>query len=495
MISYIVIGIVAVLSPVIGYFMGAVRMITCFAGIIVAAITAPMISPLLKDLLPKIKITSPFWQDFFGPGIAFLLVLLVFFGISFAVHYLPENYFRTRHDEVTRLKWSRLIQRSGVFVGLLTGFAFLIATGFLVNSFGYSTDLFSGASKPKGFEELSSTRDGFEKLGLREISGTFDSTRDEFYDLVETIATIYNSPSPDVRYRLTAYPPFLSKIPNDSFYRSITSDDALKGLFDKQGNFNEIYGNKNVQDALKNMPIYEELKEIDLADLKQFVKTGKSEKYSENKVVGRWKLDAGQSSRTMLREMNEISRAILPVVRKAFVDVQIQLIATLDGNFTTELSIPSEKIQQYLAEQAQGNRRDRRTIELPVNPGNNSQSNSFNPGPGQNNPQYSQDFQNTYGTSGQGFNNQSESALRNQQEQMLALQRRQRESKSSAADPEAEIKKILGEFSKSTQGKWEKVNYKYKFSFGGGKTLEVLVLDGDLKVIDADKQFVFYPDI
>lgn len=498
MISYIIVGLVTVLSPVIGFFMGAVRMVTCLVGVLVAALAAPMVAPMLEGLLPKIKITKPFWQDFFGPGIAFLLILLVFFGVSFAVHMIPSNWYRNRRDEVSRLKWVRLMQRSGVLVGVVTGFAFLLATGHLVNVFGYPTQLFSG-SKGKGIQELNDTREGFETLGLRELSGNFDGTKDEFYQLVETVATIYSNPSPEVRYRLTAYPPFIGKLDSDSFYKSIASDSTLKGLFDNKGDFTEIYANQNVQEALENMPISDELKEIDLEDLQKFLVTGVSEKYSSNKVVGRWQLDAGQTSRSMLNEMNDISRSILPVVRKAFVDVQIQFVATLDGRFKSQITIPSAKIAKYLEEQAQGSSRDRKRISLPSGALNNNSDSSFQ----DNSQQFNQQFRDQYGggpgAQGFGGNNQgfgnSEAFEQNQRQQQMILAQRARANKTAGPNPEEEIKKLVDQFAANSSGTWEKAGYKYILKFNNGKTLEAVYTDGDLQVVDGQKRFVFYPDL
>lgn len=491
MISYIIVGVIAVLSPVIGYFMGAVRMITCLVGVIVAGFTAPMLAPSLQGLLPKLKITNPFWQDFFGPGIAFLIILLVFFGISFAVHMIPSNFYRNRRDEVSRLRWVRLMQRSGVLFGLMTGFAVLIATGHLVNVYGYPAELFTGSTAPKGFEELTSTRQGFEKMGVREMAGNFNGTEDEFYDLLETIATIYNNPSKDVRYRLTAYPPLIGKIDRDSFYKSIATDSELEKLFSEKGDFTKIYANQNVQKALEQMPIADELKEIDLDDLKLFLEKGVSEKYSENKVVGRWKLDAGQTSRSMLRDMNSISRAILPVVRKAFVDVQVELVATLDGRFKAELSIPSGKIKQYLEEQAKGSSRDRIRISAPAQTNQNDSGFSSQP----DNSQYQRQMNDAYGTSGQGFPDTSESFERSQREQAMIRAQRARANKETGPDPEEEIIKLMGEFTGNISGTWEKVGYRYRMTFDSGTTLDAVYTSGDLQVLDKEKRYIFYPDL
>ena len=510
MLAYVIVGVIAILAPVIGYFLGAVRMFTCFIGVFVGVFTAPMISASIKGLLPKIKITDPFWQDFFGPGISFLIIMLIFLGISFAVHMIPSNFYRMRRDEVTRLKWNKVMQKSGVVMGLFTGLAVLIATSYLVSSFGYPAKLFPGSSQPKGFSELTETQDGFDKVGLGQISGGLNKTPDEFYELVETVATIYNNPSPAIKKRLTAYPPFLNKLKDDSFYKSIASDSSLKDVFSKKGDFTKIYSNENVQNALKEMPIYQELEEIDLSDMKEFLKSGKSKKYGKNKVVGRWKLDSGQTTRECLSEMDTVSKSILPVVRKAFNDVNIVMTATLDGKFTSSIIIPEAQIARYLSEQA-SQQRDRQKINassLRILQGANSNGDSFGGG-GQDfgdsyntPPRMSQDMRDSYGLSGgaggPGGNSasNSEAFQNNQAAQQRILSQRMKNNKSSAkVDPAAEIRRILAELGRNTSGTWKKEGYKYILKFGNGRSLEGLVVGDELKIVDNMKKYVFYPDI
>lgn len=511
MIAYVIVGVIAVLAPVIGYFLGAVRMFTCFVGVFVGVFTAPMISAQIKGLLPKIKITDPFWQDFFGPGISFFIVLLVFFGISFAVHMVPSNYYRMRRDEVTRLKWNKVMQKAGVVMGLVTGLAVLIATSHLVSTFGYPAKLFPGSSQPKGFSSLTETQDGFDKVGLSQISGGLNKTPDEFYDLVETVATIYNNPSPAIKKRLTAYPPFLNKLKDDSFYKSIASDSSLKDVFSKKGDFTKIYSNQNVQNALKDMPIYQELEEIDLNDMKEFLKTGKSKKYSKNKVVGRWKLDSGQTTRECLSEMGTVSKSILPVVRKAFKDVDIVMTATLDGKFTSSITIPQTQIARYLSEQAsqQRDRVKRNASDVRIIQRGNPDGDSFGGGGGQDfgdsynpPPRMSQDMIDDYGLSGGaggrggGAASNSEAFQSNQAAQQELMRQRMRNNKSSdKVDPAGEIQRILAELGRNTSGTWEKQGYKYVLKFGNGRSLDGLVVDDELKIVDNMKKYVFYPDI
>lgn len=497
MLAYVIVGVIAILSPVIGYFLGAVRTFTCFVGAIVGIFTAPMLSAQIKGLLPKIKITDPFWQDFFGPGIAYLIILLVFFGIGFAVHMVPANYYRTRKDEVTRLKWLKVMQKSGAVVGVVTGLVVLVATSHLVSAFAYPATLLSSSSLPKGVDKLADTYDGFQKVGLTKISAGFDGKSDDYYKLLDAIATIYHNSGNDVLHRLSAYPPFLTKLKQDPNYSAIASDSKIKEIFSKQGSFLELYANENVQAAIADFPIEEELKEIDLDDLVAFLKTGVSKKYNTNKVVGRWQLDAGQTSREMVPEMNQISRSILPVVRKAFPDVKVNFTATLDGDFSAAISIPEGKIKQYLAEQAQGNKREIRKLNRPViqtRPADDS-GDSYNPEPN------NRDFQNAYGTNapgggggGGGTANQEE-FQRNMDAQNRLIAQRNRQKSSNAIDPSIEIRKLMSAFARNTSGTWTKDGYKYILKFNSGQTLEALVVDNDLKIIDGSKKYIFYPNL
>lgn len=500
MYAYIIIGVIALLSPVIGYFLGAVRTFTCLVGAIVGVFTAPMLAEQLQSLLPKLKINDPFWQDFFGPGIAYLIILLVFFGIGFAVHIVPSNYYRMRRDEITRLRWIKVMQKSGIVVGLVTGLTVLISTSHLVSAFGYPATLFPGSS-PKGFKELTETREGFEKVGLSEISGGFDSTPDQFYELLEAVSLVYNNSDPSIRYRLSAYPPFINKLNNDSFYKSIANDSGLKTIFDKKGSFTDLYANKNVQEALQNMPIYEELKNIDLEDMKKFIESGVSEKYKRERIVGRWQLDQGQTTREVLTDISKVSDSIRAVVRKAIKDVEVSFVATLDGKFTSKINIPEGKIQFYLAQQAAGNQGgvNRVRVRIPnQDNGNNDFNDSYN---SQMSDAYGQGFQGG-GGGGRGGNGRgnanvqnSESFNANQQAQLQAMAARMNQNKGSGPNPSTEIRKIMTALSSNTSGTWTKTTRGFSLKFKNGARLEAVVLDGDLKVLAGNKTYIFYPDL
>ena len=98
--------------------------------------------------------------------------------------------------------------------------------------------------------------------------------------------------------------------------------------------FLDLLNHPKTQDIIKNAEIAEALKQIDLKDLMRYLQTGKSPRYDDEKILGRWALDP---QATLIRERKrrpDMSAAEMNLLRK---------IITITGPSTTFVATPEDQ--------------------------------------------------------------------------------------------------------------------------------------------------------
>ena len=115
--AVLIFGILGVSS----YYKGAVRSLVSLLGLFVAVFAALPLGPYLRPLVPKLGLVHPVWPYVVPPVIVFLIMVLIFGGISFLVHHKVYMHFKYATDDYTRLRWERLNRKLGLCVGILAG--------------------------------------------------------------------------------------------------------------------------------------------------------------------------------------------------------------------------------------------------------------------------------------------------------------------------------------------------------------------------------------
>src|SRR5437868_13471670 len=108
----------------IGFFVGAVRAAFLFLGALVGALASTPFGHVLQPLLGKVGIKNPVWQAIFPAPIAFLIIMLIVFGVGFAVHQKIAKIYKFTRDEVDRIRWERMNRAAGIGLGFLTSLTF-----------------------------------------------------------------------------------------------------------------------------------------------------------------------------------------------------------------------------------------------------------------------------------------------------------------------------------------------------------------------------------
>lgn len=470
----------------LGFLLGAIRTSVMIVGVWVGAKVAVSFGDMLMPYLPKLGIESPFWMKMTAPWVAFFVVQLAFLILGCLVHWKIAKYFRFQTDEVTQLKWARLIRYSGMAFGLVMAVGYLIVTCYFVYFAGYLTTQMSSNTPPKGFEWITTARQDLTATGMDKFIAKRDTMPADFYQAIDILALIYHNPL--LHHRLSGYPPFLSLAERREF-KAIANDSSFNEMLQTKGDFTRIYDNPKIQSLLKSSDITGELMKLNLDDLENYLKTGETEVYREERFVGRWKLDNYLTTRDLRKQLADLPASTAKLVRKALLLVDINMVNTLEGKSLIRVNIPADEITRMVEEAtaksaaanaARANAAAARSAQLAAQQ-QSQQSQQSQP---QSNA-YTSRMQETYGLQ----------PTQPQQNQPVAQNTRRFRSTTDQVDPAAKATEILGKLSKTVTGRWEKDRHKYAVHVkdGGDSTeMEARIVEGDLILINGDMRLTFY---
>ncbi|MBI4325057.1 MAG: CvpA family protein, partial [Chloroflexi bacterium] len=325
------------LFAVAGFYKGATRMAVSLIGLFVAILLARPLSPMVKPLIPLVGLKNPIWVWLLPPVVIFLVLSAVFIGLSFFAHQKVALYYKYQTDDVTRLRWERVNQRLGVCMGLLAGAVYLFLLAWIIYVGGYLTlQIAAEESNPAAVRYFNQAREDLQKTGLDKSVAALDPTSPFYYEASDILGLIYHNPI--LQSRLSNYPPFLS-LGERSEFQEIANDKEFNDLIfsSTKASITTIIQHPRVQAVLNNQSIIDELRAVDLKDLAHYLQTGKSPKYSDEKILGRWLLDVDEVI-TQTKKNPDMSAAELIILRKVAAVLQgATLSATLDNRIVFKL--------------------------------------------------------------------------------------------------------------------------------------------------------------
>lgn len=332
--AIVIFGILAVSS----YYKGAVRSLVSLLGLFVALLVALPLGPQVKGLVPKLGLTHPVWPHILPPVIVFAIVVLVFMGVSFLVHHKVYMHFKYAADDYTRVRWERLNRRLGLCVGILAGGIYTLLLGLGIYVFGYPAVQFTSGQSPKAQQILRDARVQLAGSGLDRSVSALDPMPSAYYQITDLAGLVYNNPS--VLERLANYPPFL-QFGEMSEFKDIVTDTAIMGGLQTQAPVQNIANDPKVLGLLDNPTVMSVVQQVDPVDLFNYLKTGDSQKYDGEKILGRWRLLVSDTYIKARRQNPDMSAKQMRSV-KTFITVflpGVSLMATPEGAFHVKLDL------------------------------------------------------------------------------------------------------------------------------------------------------------
>ncbi len=340
----------------IGYRQGAIRASFTFIGLLVAAVLAIPFGPMFAWIFPLIGFKSPLAPKFGAPVIAFFAVSLVFKGIAAFVHRKVEYHYRYHRDDASRAVWEVMMKRVGACVGALNGLVYFVVFALLVSVFGYTTIQIGGnESNSTTLSFLGKSADDLKATQMDKVVAPFNPAPTNYFDTADTLGLLYHNRN--LIDRVGNYPIFAA-MAQQPIYKTLGADKELQTLIKNKGSFEEIMANPTVSEVVSNTDLVKIVLEMDVLDFKEFLETGVSPKFSQEKLLGRWRYDLAESIRlnkalkpdvaasTWFRVKNELVERFDDSVFTAFHDntAKFMITTNMDGRASPMYNLPPVRL-------------------------------------------------------------------------------------------------------------------------------------------------------
>lgn len=272
-----------------GYTLGVIRVGFSLVGLIVSSLLALPLRHVFESLLGSLGLKNPLLIGALSPIVMFILILTVFKVVGYTVHRKIDVYYKYKAGDLRMGLWNRLSPRLGACLGMANATIYLILISLLVYIFSYPTEQVVVNDNTTGpFKMLNRAGRDLQSTGMAKITSSIDPMSESYYKAADIVGLIYHNDL--LEARLSRYPGFLGLAEQPEF-QTIGSDKQFAEMRQRQDPILDILANPDAQ-AIVNNPA--KLKEIwatvqpDLDDLDKYLRTGKSDKYDGEKILGRW---------------------------------------------------------------------------------------------------------------------------------------------------------------------------------------------------------------
>jgi len=330
-LAVLFVGVVAL----VGYYQGGIRAAFSFLGLIIAASVAGPLGNALSPVIAAMGLKHPVVLAFVGPIVAFLLILIIFKAGAFAVHKQVDNYYKYKDSETKRMLFERLNTRLGIAVGVANGVIYFFLFVVLMHVFGYFTAQVRGAASDSGMVKIvAKVGEDVQSTGMTRAISPLVPANEDYYDAVDVLGVVYQNPL--LEKRLANYPVFVTLAERPEF-KALGEDLKFQEFWLRQPrpSIGEVLAHEKVKPLVNNEQLFKDVWGMlgdDLKDLKGYVETGKSAKYDEEKILGRWNFDYRDSIALARRNKPNIGSAELRQLRRVLGGTMANatLTATID---------------------------------------------------------------------------------------------------------------------------------------------------------------------
>ena len=338
------------------YVQGAIRASFALLGIVAGLFLALPLSPLVAPLLPFVGITNPLVQAAIALVVAFFAVGVAFKVGGAFVHRKVEFLFKYRLTDAQRTLWERMNHRVGATLGTIGGCIYFMVTCWAITVLGYPT-LQLGGTESESTVWRTFTRMSTDVVATRMsdvVGGFIDTNRPfwkSYYDTSDFLGFLVQNREV-FNNRISTYPPFAALRAE----RYLEGDPARQN---KPGPAGVLLDNKEflrlwaterdpvviwdhelTKMIITNAELKSWIQSLDTKDLQEYLSTGRSPKYSDEKILGRWSFDWPASLAQTRNENPDQFTSELMKYRKEVPEryETAELTATLDKVLTLRIN-------------------------------------------------------------------------------------------------------------------------------------------------------------
>jgi len=295
MILWLIAIVLLACCGTVGFYQGALRAAMSLIGLLMAWLLAGPLGKVINAILPALGVGHPAILAFLGPAIAFLIILILFKAGAAVLHRKVNTYYKYNDSDTQRMLFERMNARVGIPVGLCNGVIYFFVLCTAVYTLGYGTYQLANSEKDSWTMKLvNRLNEDMKSTSMAKATAPLMPEKEMYYDACDILASIYHTPL--LQNRLANYPPFLTLAEKPEF-KPVT-DAKFQEEWAKGMTLNEFMAHEKVKPVLQNREIFTNVVGLlggDLKDLKSYLDTGKSPKYDDERILGRWEFDYKES--------------------------------------------------------------------------------------------------------------------------------------------------------------------------------------------------------
>ena len=300
----------------VGFSLGAIRTGISFLGLLVATLLAWPMGHLVNPLLGLTGLKDPVVIWLLGPVVVFCIIVIVFKVIGMLVHRKVDVYYKYKAGDLKMGLWNRLSARLGLCLGLANAAVYLILISTAVYVLSYpTTQMANGPEAYWLIKLLNTAGKNVQDTGMNKVAAALDPLPESYYQTVDIVGLIYHNDL--LEGRLARYPAFIAMGQRPEF-QEIAKDKEFTEMRQRQAPIAEILNNPKAQSIVNNPDLLKEIWAIvlpNLADLKEFLTTGKSAKYTEP-ILGTWNFNLGRAIFIYKQKNPNVRATEMAVVRR-----------------------------------------------------------------------------------------------------------------------------------------------------------------------------------
>jgi len=348
MILWIVALLLVGLVGMVGYYQGAIRAAASFIGLIAGAVLAVPLGNLIAPVLKIFGLKHPIVLAFIGPLVVFIIILGAFKIAGHVIHRKVDNHYKYKGSDTMRLLFERLNQRLGICMGVVNALVYVLLIANVFYVLGYFTvQVASSPKDPFTMKLVNNIANDIKSTSLHKAVGPFLFAKENYFDAVDAAGDIFHNPV--VQSRLASYPPFLPVADRKEF-KDLGNDTKFQEFWLTGPDYESFKNHPKVAPLLDNVELYTNVTaqlKGDYKDLKIWLETGKTDKFGDEKIIGRWEFDPGASMAHARKAKPNITLAEIRLLRRTFMGLSnANFVAFLDN--TARLRLPGSNSVQSL---------------------------------------------------------------------------------------------------------------------------------------------------
>ncbi|MDB4808124.1 CvpA family protein [Verrucomicrobia bacterium] len=339
---YLLIGLLLLVLASESYFKGGVNAVVTLLGVVLAVNVADSFGPMafqwMGDKWWAID-EHPFWNRAVPVVAGFITLVVIFSILGTVASIMVRKRLESQWEDYKLENYKTMNRKFGLCVGLITASVYSVMGLTLIYQLGNFTLPLKNDSDPWPLKTLNEAREQLDNTPFIKLAAAYDKTPELNYEVRDTLALLLKNRASTIENHMRAYPGFfalgeteeIKGLLGDEEEEEEEEEEEYGGYGTEDEGSDSMYamwksGSLSLTNLLSNSEVvstvnerYEELKTIEpnsreekkllafMDDIRHFFKTGESELYGDNAIVGRWRFAPNVSLRENKKTRTTIS--------------------------------------------------------------------------------------------------------------------------------------------------------------------------------------------